>query len=149
MTRIREEVVIAVPRTEVWRAVHVDLEDMPRWAGYLKRAEYVGAGRPGPGTRIRYELNLPSSLSMMLEVTDWEPPTHCAGLFVEGPVRGSWSYRYREVDEGTLAVLETDYELTGLLRFAGGLMKGQYEAGLRQALSNLRAYLEAGPASQG
>jgi hypothetical protein len=148
MTRIREQVVIAAPLTEVWRAVHGDLQAMPRWAGYLKRAEYVGAGPPGPGTRIQYDLKLPGSLSMMLQLTDWEPPTHCAGRFVEGPVRGSWSYRYREVDEGTLVVLETDYELTGLLRFTGGLMKDQYEEGLRQALSNLKAYLEQGPSAR-
>ncbi len=37
-----------------------------------------------------------------------------------------------------------DYELRGLLRFAGGLLKGQYEEGIRQGMVMLKDYVESG-----
>jgi hypothetical protein len=37
-----------------------------------------------------------------------------------------------------------DYELRGLLRFAGGLLKGQYEAGIRRSMAALKTYVESG-----
>ena len=147
MTRIREEATIRAPAAAVWRAVHLDLENLPRWAGYVKRAE-APDGRPGKNWRVRYHLELPGGFqgSLTLLHTVWEPPRRCAGRFDGGPLKGEWSYTYGEEGAGTRLVYEMDYQLTGLLRFAGGIMSGQYAEGIRQAMASLKSYLEGGDA---
>ena len=143
MTRIREEITIHAPASAVWEAVHTDLENVPRWAGYLRRAESV-QGRPGPGWRVRYDLELPGGFAASLTLlhTVWEPYRRCAGRFVEGPLQGDWSYIYQESKGATELVYEMDSQLGGLLRFAGGMMKNQYAEGIRQGMSRLKEYLE-------
>jgi hypothetical protein len=37
-----------------------------------------------------------------------------------------------------------DYELGGLLRFAGGLLSRQYAEGIRQNMERLKKYIESG-----
>ncbi len=144
MARIQEQVFIAAPPERVWQTVHEDLADLPRWMAYLRSAEVVGA-RPGPGARVRYHLELPRGfqVEVVLQYTTWSRPRQAAGRFADGPLQGTWSYTHVPEDAGTLLRYEMDYELRGLLRFAGGLMKGQYEAGIRQGLADLKSYLEA------
>jgi uncharacterized protein YndB with AHSA1/START domain len=150
MTRIREEITIRAPAEKVWNAVHTDLLNVPRWAGYLRRAESVG-GRQGKGWRVRYDLDLPGGFAASLTLlhTDWEPYRRCAGTFVEGPLNGNWSYTYAETGGGTHLVYEMDYRLGGLLRFAGGMMQSQYADGIRQGMAALKEYLEAPQAKGG
>jgi uncharacterized protein YndB with AHSA1/START domain len=144
MARIREEVSITAPAAEVWKTVHVDLESVPRWAGYVARAEQLDGGTPGPGSRVRYDLALPGGFrgSLVLEYTTWDPPRRCAGRFVEGPMQGTWSYAYTQRNGTTDLVYEMDHQLTGLLRFAGRLLQGQYEEGIREAMVRLKQYIE-------
>ena len=60
-------------------------------------------------------------------------PKRCSGKFIRGPLKGTWSYTYTENKDGTTHVLyEMDYELGGLLRFAGGLLARQYAEGIQQ-----------------
>jgi uncharacterized protein YndB with AHSA1/START domain len=143
MTRIREEVTIRAPAGEVWNAVHVDLENLPRWAGYVKRAQTLD-GRPGKNWRVRYELALPGGFTgaLILLHTEWDPPRRCAGRFDGGPLRGDWSYTYSDQAGATDLVYEMDYQLAGVLRFAGGMLKNQYAEGIRQAMDSLKRYLE-------
>jgi hypothetical protein len=37
-----------------------------------------------------------------------------------------------------------DYQLAGLLRFAGGMLSSQYAEGIRKAMASLKSYLEEG-----
>jgi uncharacterized protein YndB with AHSA1/START domain len=143
MTRIREEVTIHAPATQVWNTVHVDLENLPRWAGYVKRAEALD-GRPGKNWRVRYELELPGGFTgaLILLHTEWEPPRRCAGRFDGGPLQGDWSYTYSEQAVMTQLIYEMDYHLAGVLRFAGGMLRNQYADGIRQAMASLKRYLE-------
>jgi uncharacterized membrane protein len=144
MARIREEVSIAAPAAAVWDTVHVDLENVPRWTGYVVRATNLDGGTPGRGSRVRYDVALPGGAraGLVLEYTTWDPPKRCAGRLVEGPVRGTWSYTYTERNGTTGLVYEMDYELTGLLRFAGRLLQGQYEEGIQEAMVRLKQYVE-------
>jgi hypothetical protein len=144
VARIREEVFTAAPPERVWRTVHEDLADVPRWMTYLRSAAPLG-GPPGPNSRVRYHLELPRGfeIDVVLQYTTWDRPHLAAGRFADGPLQGTWSYTYVPQDGGTRLRYEMDYELRGLLRFAGGMMKGQYEAGIRQGLASLKEYLEA------
>jgi len=114
----------------------------------MKRAfEKLDDGPPGKGTRYRYHLDLPGGLKETLEVeqTVYLKPKRCAGKFVRGPLKGTWSYTYTESKAGgTHVIYEMEYELGGLLRFAGGLLAGQYAAGIRKNMEALKKYVESG-----
>ena len=144
VARIREELSIAVPPARVWRAVHEDLAEAPRWAAYLRSARNLGRA-PGVGSRVRYELELSGGFraDLVLQHTAWNPPRLAAGRFVEGPIQGSWSYTYAaEPGGGTRLRYEMDYEMRGLLRFASGALRGRYEEGIRQGMAMLKEHLE-------
>jgi hypothetical protein len=142
MARIREEVSIGAPPSDVWRAVHEDLDGLPRWAEGLRRAQAVG--RPaGIGARVRYELELSGlRTELLLEYTTWDRPRLAAGRFAGGPLQGTWSYTYRELGGDTVLLYEMDYEMRGLLRFAGGALRGQYADGISRGMDRLKRYLE-------
>ena len=143
MPQIQERVSIRVPPSRVWRAVHEDLEEAPRWAAYLRSARSLG-GAPGPGWRVCYDLELPGGFhaDLVLQYTVWQPPRWAAGRFADGPLEGTWSYSYAAVGAGTRLDYEMKYELRGMLRFAGGLLRGQYEDGIRRGMAMLKEYLE-------
>ena len=143
MTRIREEVSIGAPPSDVWRAVHEDLDNLTRWADGLKRARAMGAP-PGKGSRVLYELELGGGMrvDLVLEYTGWDRPRRAAGRFADCPLQGTWSYTYRERAGATDLLYEMDYEMRGLLRFAGGALRGQYADGIRRGMDRLKVYLE-------
>lgn len=143
MTRIREEIAIAAPAERVWQVVHEDLDNARRWTAHLKRASVVAEDESR--RVLRYEIELPAwKGALQLEEDLWEPPRRCAGRFTGGPLKGTWSYLYRERSGRTRLVYEMDYELGGLLRVLGGVLAGQYAAGIRETLASLKAYVEAG-----
>ena len=146
MARIRESVEINGPAERVWKAVHDDLKNAHKWTDHLKKVEVVGGGKPGKGSTVRYYLDLPGGVQV-LEVLHktWQPPKKCAGPFTDGPLKGTWSYTYREKEGVTTLTYEMDYELAGLLRFLGGAFKGAYEEGLRRNLRSLKKYVEKNP----
>ena len=47
-------------------------------------------------------------------------------------------------DRLVFSVGEMEFELTGLLRFAGGLLSRQYAEGVRDNMKRLKAYIESG-----
>lgn len=147
MAKVRESVNIEAPALRVWSVVAEDVANVPRWATNLDRVEQLDDGSPGKGTRYRYHLALPGGRREMLEVeqTVWQKPKRCAGRFINGPLKGTWSYTYSEHKDGTTRlVYDMEYEMTGLLRFAGGLLAGQYADGIRKNMERLKKYIESG-----
>ncbi len=146
MTKIRESVDIDAPAERVWAVVQEDATNAPRWSTNVARIEKLDKDPPGKGTRYRYHLELPGGLKETLEVeqTVYTRPKRCAGRFTRGPLKGTWSYTYSEKAGATHVVYEMDYELGGLLRFAGGLLAGQYAEGIRSNLTRLKKYVESG-----
>jgi uncharacterized membrane protein len=147
MTRIRETVDIDAPASRVWAVVQEDVTNAPKWTTNLAKIEKLDEGPPRVGTRYRYHLDLPGGIKETLDVeqTNFVKPKRCAGDFISGPLKGSWSYTYTEHKDGsTHVVYEMDYELTGLLRFAGGLLSRQYAEGIHQNMLRLKKYIESG-----
>ena len=131
----------------MWAVVAEDVTNAPRWTTNLAQVEKLDGGVPGKGTRYRYHLNLPGGHKVQVEVEQdaWNKPKKCAGRFIKGPLNGKWSYVYTHKKDGTTRLTyEMDYELTGLLRFAGGLLGPQYAAGIRENLQRLKKYIESG-----
>ena len=147
MTRLREEVVIEAAAERVWAVVAEDVTNAPKWTTNLDRIEKLDARPPGKGTRYRYHLDLPGGYKERLEVEQdvWNKPKKCAGRFVRGPLKGTWAYTYTQRKDGTTRlVYEMEFELAGLLRFAGGLLGPQYAAGIHKNMQSLKKYVEAG-----
>ena len=147
MSRIRESVDIDAPVERVWAVVAEDVKNAPKWTSYLGKAEKLDDGPPGKGTRYRYLLNLPGGNRVTLEVEQdvYNKPKKCAGRFIKGPLKGTWSYIYTQRKDGpTRLVYEMDYELAGLLRFAGPLLGPQYATGIHKNMESLKRYIESG-----
>ena len=151
MPKLREEVDIDAPAERVWAVVQEDATNAPKWSSYVAKIEQLDKEPPGKGTRYRYHLDLPGGFKETLEVeqTIYNKPNKCAGKFVRGPLKGTWSYAYTEKDGRTHVVYAMDFELTGFLRFAGGLLAGQYADGIRQNMSALKKYIESGKGPKG
>lgn len=147
MAVIRESVDIAAPPERVWAVVAEDVKNAPKWTTNLERIDKLDEGAPGKGTRYRYHLSLPGGRSAQLEVEQdvWRKPKRCAGRFIKGPLEGTWTYTYtKNKDGGTKLAYVMDYQMSGLLRFAGGLLGPQYAAGIRDNLQRLKKYVESG-----
>ncbi len=147
MARLREEVEIEAPAERVWAVVAEDVRNAPRWSTNLAKVEKLDDGPPGKGTRYRYHLDVPGGAHPTLDVEQdvWSKPKKCAGRFIKGPLKGTWTYTYSQRKDGTTRlVYEMSYELTGLLRFAGGLLGPQYAAGIRDNMGRLKKYIESG-----
>lgn len=147
MAKIHEPVEINAPAERVWAVVAEDVTNAPKWTSYLDRVEKLDVRPPGKGTRYRYHLSLPGGHKESLEVEQdvYNKPKRCAGRFIKGPLKGTWSYTYTQKKDGsTRLTYEMDYELSGLLRFAGGLLGPQYAAGIRKNMESLKKYIESG-----
>jgi len=146
MPKIHETVNIAAPPERVWAVVQEDVVHAPRWTTNLEKVEKIDAGPPRVGTRYRYHLDLPGGIKEKLEVRQdvFTKPKVCSGKFIRGPLKGDWKYTYTPRKDGTHVVYEMDFQLTGLLRFAGGLLAKQYADGIRDNLKRLKEYVEAG-----
>jgi uncharacterized membrane protein len=146
VARIREQVDIDAPPERVWAVVAEDVKNAPRWTTYLDRVDRLDEGAPGKGSRYRYHLDLPGTkVTLDVEQDVYQKPRKCAGRFIKGPLKGTWTYIYTQRKDGsTRLTYEMDYELTGLLRFAGGLLGPQYAAGIHKNMESLRKYIESG-----
>ena len=146
MAKIHETIDINVPASTVWAVVQEDVKNATRWSTYLAKVEQLDKKPPGVGTRYRYHLDLPAGIKEIVEVeqTTYSKPKKCSGKFVGGPLKGTWSYTYTESKGSTRVLYEMDYELGGLLRFAGGLLSRQYAEGIRSNMIALKKYVESG-----
>ena len=95
--------------------VQEDVKNVPKWSKHVAKVEQLDRKPPGKGTRYRYHLSLPGGIRETIEVeqTTYVKPKRCAGIFIKGPIKGTWSYAYSETKAGTRAVYEMDYQLGG------------------------------------
>jgi uncharacterized membrane protein len=146
MAKLRETVDIDAPVARVWAVVQEDVKSVPKWSKDVTKVEQLDSKPPGKGTQYRYHLDLPGGLKQTVEVeqTAFVKPKRCAGKFIRGPLKGTWAYTYSETKDGTHVVYEMDYELGGMLRFAGGMLAGKYAEGIRANMAALKKYIESG-----
>ena len=146
MGKIHEAVDIDAPAERVWAVVAEDVRNAPKWSSNVDRIEKLDEGPPGRGTRYRYHLDLGGHKEKLeVEQDVWNKPKKCAGRFIKGPLKGTWTYTYTQRKDGsTHLVYDMDYELAGLLRFVGGVLGPQYAAGIRRNMQALKKYVESG-----
>ena len=146
MATLREVVDIDAPVERVWAVVAEDVKNAPKWTTNLDKVEKLDDGPPGRGTRYRYHLRIAGHRHLLeVEQDVWTKPKKCSGRFVKGPLTGTWAYTYAQHKDGTTRLTyQMDYGLSGLLRFATGVLGPQYAAGIRHNLERLKKYIESG-----
>jgi len=143
MALVRESVSIDAPAELVWHAVHEDVRNFTKWTTNVKRVQKVSRGAPGVGAVYRYTLDTPAGEhELEIEHTEWNKPKRCAGEYVRGPVKGTWSYSYSERDGKTRLTYLSDFRLTGVLRLMTAAFVPHYRSGVRDNLRNLKAHVE-------
>ena len=145
MTKVREVVEIKAPADRVWAVVHEDPANAPKWSTNLEKVESRDA-RHAKGARYRYHILLPGGMktSLECETTLYNKPKKLAGIFTDGPLKGTWSYTYTEKADKTVLAYDMDFELGGLLRFASGVLAKQYADGIHSNMQLLKKYVESG-----
>ena len=150
VAKIHEAVDIVAPVERVWAVVAEDVKNAPKWSTNLDKIEKLDDGPPGRGTRYRYHLAVGGQkVTLEVEQDVFNKPKKCAGRFVKGPLKGTWAYTYTQRKDGsTHLVYDMDFELTGLLRFATGVLGPQYAAGIGKNMERLKRYVESGKGPQ-
>lgn len=149
MATVKESISIAAPAQRIFAVVHDEAMDSMRWTRDLTKVEEL-SGSPGPGWKLRYHLTVAGvgAVQIDLDHTVWKPPTHCAGVVVAGPIKGStWEWRYRESGKRTQVTYAMELRGGGVLRFAGGVIAQAYSKAMKSNLESLRDCIEGGAGS--
>ena len=133
--KIEERIEIARPPEDVYALVS-DLKRGPEWQPSLVRVDVEG------GTEVRRIAGQEREASF--DVTRNEAPRLFEIVSHAGPVR-AWATFELTPDgtAGTRVDLSLVLELSGALRFAGGMVRGRAEREARENLERLKALLEA------
>src|SRR5207237_7729613 len=114
VAKLTEAVEIAARPDRVWSVVADDVINARKWTSNLEMVEKLDDGPPGKGTRYRYHLDIAGHKERLeVEQATYTKPKKCAGAFIKGPLKGTWSYTYKHLDDGSTRLgYEMEYELT-------------------------------------
>lgn len=149
MPSIRERVVIARPRDEIWAFV-IDPANNERW-----QSNTVEAFREGPVDEVEVGERLGGAVRVAGQRIDWEgevteadAPERFAARSTRSPIPFTYRFVLREVDGATELTFTQETQWTGGVfgRLADGLMRRAYEKDVRGNLRTLKRRLESGDA---
>jgi carbon monoxide dehydrogenase subunit G len=132
--KIEERIEIARPPEDVYALV-CDLERGPEWQPSLVRVDVER------GIEVRKVAGQEREASF--DVTRNEAPRLFEIVSRGGPVRATATFELHPNGAGTRLDLALVLELSGPLRFAGGMVRGRAEREARENLERLKAILEA------
>ena len=132
--KIEERIEIARPPEDVYALVS-DLELGPEWQPSLVRVDVER------GVEVRKIAGQEREASF--DVTRNEAPRLFEIVSHARPVRAWATFELQPVAAGTRVDLTLVLELSGPLRFAGGMVRGRAEREARENLERLKALLEA------
>jgi carbon monoxide dehydrogenase subunit G len=131
--KIEERIEIARPPEDVYALVS-DLERGPEWQPTLVRVDVER------GVEVRKVAGREREASF--DVTRDEAPRLFEIVSRGGPVRARATFELAPDGVGTRVDLSLVLELSGALRFAGGMVRGRAEREARENLGRLKALLE-------
>ena len=132
--KVEERIEIPRPPEEVY-AVIADLERGPEWQPSLVRVDVER------GKEVRRIGGQEREASF--DVTQSEAPRLFEIVSRGGPLRASATFALHPDGAGTRVDVSLVLELSGPLRFAGGMVRGRAEREARENLERLKALLEA------
>ena len=127
--------VVEAPRERVW-SVLTDIDSWPQWQKSVSRARLEGALEPGSTFRWKAGISMVSSLRVVEAPhrVAWEGRAH--GIYA----RHFWTL---ESNDGRTIVATAESFEGGLVRLLPPLMRRVLRKGLDDALSDLKAAVEA------
>jgi uncharacterized protein YndB with AHSA1/START domain len=125
-----------------------DPSHLPEWQGGVVRAEKIGGGPVGVGTRAVVTRRIGRrELNMTVEVAELDPPRSFAVRSLDGPVRGENSGTIEPLDDGRRSRVKYELDLRGhgIGRLLVPLVaKRQAQRGTPRNMEKLKKRLESG-----
>jgi len=144
---VHQSIEIAAPPERIWPFL-VEPDNVLKWYPTLRRFEYEGTGKPGPGAGV-YAEEKASGMLMKLHfvITDWVENRTVALHMVSGTgVRGyDQSWRVEPLPAGSRFTFEEHVELPyGVLgSLIGKVGQRSSEAHVKEMLAELKVLAEA------
>ena len=122
--------------------------NLSKWNSVMESAEWTSSGVPGVGSTIRgLGRMLGSKKEVLFEITQWDPPNRYGyktsmRIF---PIEGFESaITLAPKDNGTQLTFESQFRITGVLKFAEGFFARMGEKGDGKNFETAKRLLEAG-----
>lgn len=144
MAHITGEVTIDAPVEEVFDMV-ADERNEPRYNPRIVRAEKVGTGPVGPGSRFRAApKGLGARGEMTLEVVEYHRPHRLLNHIESSSMHVDGTVTFDEVDGGTRLRWDWDMALVGPMRLLSPVLAVIGPSWERRNWVGLKRYLESG-----
>jgi hypothetical protein len=125
-----------------------NLENVPRWNYAIVETRKASEGPVAVGTTYRQVRSLPSRSEETLRVTRFEPDRRFAFEGGLGPLEGTLSYEFDEVDGSTRLTNRADLEARGIAKLAAPIASGRVRRAVAENLEVLKRLLEGERAGQ-
>jgi len=123
--------------------------NLSKWNSVLESAEWTSSDEPGIGSTYRALAKMPGGKKEALfEITQWDPPNRYGYKFNirSFPIDGSFESLVSLTPEqnGTQLTFESQFEMTGVLKYAEGFFARMGEKGDGKNFDTAKRILEAG-----
>lgn len=145
MIRIADEIVVNRPRTAIYEHL-ARIESLPDWLPPVQSAERLDDGPLRVGSRARLRVaGIGPDVTATGQVIALDSPRLIALRTLDAPAGVEARVTLDDAgDASTRLAVAATIELTGMLRFAEGLVRDRIEREVPGALAELKARLEAG-----
>ena len=125
-----------------------NVSNFEQWMPLMQSATWTSICEPGVGSKGTGIMKMAGrEMELLLEVTRWDPPNQIGFkiLNTQFPVKATeYVYRFAPEEGRTRVTLDGEFEMVGLLKFAGGWMGKMYTKSNGNELSTAKQLLEAG-----
>ncbi|QGN34651.1 SRPBCC family protein [Microlunatus sp. Gsoil 973] len=123
-------------------------ENLPLWNYAITETRRVGSGLVGLGARYSQTRTIPRPATESFEVIEFDPDRSVAIRGTLGAFEALSRYQLRGSADATVLTSTMHLESSGLLRLADSLAMPRIRAAVADNLQQLKAQLEAGPATR-
>lgn len=145
MTRIEKSIEIKATPKKVFNYLKKP-EKQPEWMPRLEKNTITSEKKEGVGVTIHGTGSMGGkNMEWDWEVTEWEENKRIAWKFEPPPFKGKGSFTLEPTDEGTRAILESEYEVPYSVLgkiFDKIKIRKEMEENLSTSLENLKNILE-------
>lgn len=118
------------------------MENVPKWNYAIVETRKTAEGPPGVGTTYRQLRSVPRKSEETLRVIEFEPERRFAVQGDLGPLVGTLTYVFEEIDGATQLTNSADLEAQGILKLASPIASGRIRNAVATNLEALKTLLE-------
>lgn len=149
MIELDETVFVDRPPEAVFAHL-ADIAALPDWLPGVRGAMLVDGGPPRPGSRIRLAIDGPTGpIEAIGQIEEFQPPERLGFRTVDAPVGLQSRVDLQPDGSGTRLRIRARVELSGMFRFAEGMVRRRIDKERPAALADLQRRLEGAIPSSG